>query len=137
MKYNLSNIIEKEQAELKFNNAIVKGSIIELTNPRKKRSITQNAYLHVCISLFGIHFGYSLEEAKTLLKRECSFMIYDKNNVKFLKKTSLLNSKELTDFIDWLRNYSGKQGLYIPTSEQYLTDSHLIDREIEKNKKYL
>ena len=64
-----------------------------------KRTVQQNKYLHVCITIFAIEFGYTLEEAKTLLKRCCDFMRYEKNGNKFLKKTSRLDSGELTKYI--------------------------------------
>ena len=102
-----------------------------------KRTVKQNKYLHVCITIFAIEFGYTLEESKTLLKRLCDFMRYEKNGNKFLKKTSLLDSSELTKFIEWIRNYAGMNGLYIPTSEEYISNRFEIDREIEKSKQYL
>lgn len=137
MKLNLSNTYDKERAKTRLKVLIDKGAKIELTEIKGKRTIRQNSYLHVCISLFAIEFGYTLDEAKTLLKRQCEFMKYSKNGQLFLKRTREMDTKELTEFIEWIRNYSSQQGLYLPTSEEYLLHRFEIDKEIEQNKKYL
>jgi hypothetical protein len=110
---------------------------IELKKIIPKRSISLNSYLHVCISLFAIEFGYTLEESKTLLKRKCSFMVYEKNGIKFLKKTSKLDNLECSKFVEFIRNYASQQGLYIPDANEYLSNKFNIDKEINKNKEYL
>ena len=83
MIYNLENTIEAKKAKLKLESLINSGKQIELKEKRQKRTIKQNSYMHVCIALFGIEFGYDLTESKTLLKRLCPFMIYEKNGNKF------------------------------------------------------
>lgn len=137
MKADLSNNFELKKAETYFNKLKEGRAKIELTKKKEKRTVRQNAYLHVCISLFAIEYGYTLEEAKTLLKRECNFMTYEKNGSKFLKRTRDLDTEKLTHFIEWIRTYSSKNGYYIPTSEEYITNSFEIDRMIEAQKNYL
>ena len=126
-----------KKAELYFKTMVISKFKVELKRILPNRSISLNSYLHVCISLFSIEFGYTLEESKTLLKRKCSFMIYEKNGLKFLKKTSTLNNKECSEFVEFIRNYAGKQNLYIPDAEEYKTNKFNIDKEINKNKEYL
>lgn len=110
---------------------------IELRKIQRPRTLQQNKFLHVCISIYAIETGYTLDEAKTLLKRECGFMVYEKNNQKFLKKTSDMDTKELTDFIEWIRNYAGVHGFYIPSSDDYMRNWEEIEQTIEQNKQYL
>tara|TARA_R110002111_G_scaffold246340_1_gene308920 strand:+ start:199 stop:612 length:414 start_codon:yes stop_codon:yes gene_type:complete len=126
-----------KKAELYFKTMVISNFKIELKRILPNRSISLNSYLHVCISLFSIEFGYNLEESKTLLKRKCSFMIYEKNGLKFLKKTSTLNNKECSEFVEFIRNYAAQQNLYIPDAEEYKTNKFNIDKEINKNKEYL
>ena len=126
-----------KKAELYFKTMVISNFKIELKRILPNRSISLNSYLHVCISLFSIEFGYTLEESKTLLKRKCSFMIYEKNRLKFLKKTSTLNNKECSEFVEFIRNYAAQQNLYIPDAEEYKTNKFNIDKEINKNKEYL
>ena len=111
--------------------------LVELRKILKPRTINQNKFLHVLITLFGIELGYTIEEAKTLLKRNCSFMIYEKKNEQFLRRTRDMNTKELADFITWIRNFAGNQGIYLPTSYDYKRDWTEIERTIESNKHYL
>jgi len=137
MILDTSNSIDRNKAETYFNTLLDNKKKIELKELRPKRTITQNAYLHVCITLFAIDFGYTLEEAKTLLKRESTFMLYEKNDMFFLKRTRDMLTDELTKFIEFIRNYASKQGCYIPTADEYKNDSYSIDKHIDTNKQYL
>ena len=92
--------------------------------------------MHVVISLFGIEFGYTIEEAKTLLKRHFN-LTYQKNDKVFLQRTRDMNTGELSEFIEQIRNYSASQGNYIPSSEEYIENSFEIDKQIGANKTYL
>lgn len=137
MVYDLSNQLESNKALCKLNELIKSGKVIELTEKRKVRTIQQNKYLHVCITLFAVEVGYNLDEAKTELKRACNFMRYEKDGKAFLKRTRDLNTKELTDFIEFIIEFSGVQGIYIPSSEEYLINKTAIDRQIEAQKRFL
>lgn len=136
MKYDLSLPLDKNKARLAFEKHLKKGNKIELKKINPTRSISQNNYLHVCISLAAIHFGYSLEEMKIVFKRE-SNMYYEKFGQKFLLSTADLKVDEMTGFIDYIRTKCGQDGCYIPTSEEYLSNKFSIDREIELQKEYL
>ena len=136
MLYDLQKNTDIEKAKVKFDYLLKKGVLIELTEKRKKRTIQQNKYLHVLFALFGINFGYTIEESKTLIKRELKYY-YKKNEHIFLSKTSEMNTKELTLFIDKFRNYSSKHGLYLPSADEYLMNYAEIEREIINNNLYL
>ncbi len=64
-------------------------------------------------------------------------MTYQKNEKFYLKETKSMDTKEMTDFIDWIRNHSSEEGCYIPTPEEYQTQQFEIDKEIERHKQYL
>jgi hypothetical protein len=64
-------------------------------------------------------------------------MIYEKKGEKHLKESKKLNNKECSEFVEWIRNYSAQNGLYIPDAEEYKTNKFNIDKEINKNKEYL
>lgn len=137
MKFDFKKQFDINKARVYLEKLIKDQSKCDLTKPRETRSLSQNSYLHVCITLYAIEFGYTLMEAKTLLKRDCDFMRYEKHNVTFLKETKKMDSKELTDFIEWIRNYSSVNGCYIPTSDEYLENKFNIDKEIDNYKSYL
>ena len=64
-------------------------------------------------------------------------MVYEKNGEKFLRKTSKLDNNDCSKFVEWIRNYSSQQGLYIPDAEEYKTNKFNIDKEINNFKQYL
>ena len=137
MQLDLTNNIEVKKAENYLSKLIEGKSKIELKKINAKRTLKLNAYLHVCITLYAIHFGYSLYEAKTFLKRECGFMMYEKKGVKYLMQTSKLDSLECSKFVEWIRNFSSQNGCYIPDADEYKNNSYEIDKEINNHKQYL
>ena len=137
MKYDLSKYEDVQKSTLRFTKLKESKAICELKEVKASRTLKQNAYLHVCISIFAIEIGYTLEEAKTHLKRKCSFMRYEKAGELFLKHTATLYTKELTDFIEWIRNYAGQRGIEIPSPDDYLRDRVRIDNYIDECKNFL
>lgn len=137
MIYDTSNQYDRQNAITKIKSLLDKKAVIEVIEKREIRTIKQNAYLHVVFSLFGLHFGYTLRESKKLLKESCDFLIYEKKKRMFVKSTAHLTTKELSEFIEWIRNVSAKQGYYIPTADEYIKEQVRINREIQQNKEYL
>lgn len=137
MKLDLSKEFDRKKSDTYYEKLKYNNDKIELRKIMPIRSVRHNAYLHVCISIYAIEFGYSLNEAKILLKRRCDFMTYEKNGLKFLRETKKMKSDELTKFIEFIRNFSAKEGCYIPTSEEYITNIFDIDKHIESNKTFL
>ncbi len=136
MKFDLNNPVDLARFETRVLSLKLNKKKVELKEIRQNRTIKQNSYLHVVLSLYGIYSGYTLEEAKTLFKRLAG-LVYEKDGNKFLKSTSDMDTKELTDFIEFIREKSAVEGCYIPTSEEYLTNKYSIDKEIDNHKKYL
>ena len=137
MLINPRNPLELKKANTYYEKLVSGGFKFELKKIIKKRSLSINSYLHVCLSIYAIEFGYTLIESKTYLKRTCPFMVYEKNGQKFLKETSKMNNQECAEFVEWVRNYSAKQGLYIPDAEEYKLNRYEIDKEIKNYNKYL
>lgn len=126
MKLDLSKSFDVQKAQEKLDRHIKRGEQIEIKLFRKKRTLKQNAYLHILFTIFGVEFGYSIEEAKTVVKREFGFY-YEKNGMKFLRSTADLNTEELSSFIERFRNFSLEQGCVLPTAEEYLVNQFAID----------
>ena len=100
MIYDTSQELEVNKLLSRLDALLSKKCIIELKEKKKARTVSQNSYLHVCITLFAIESGDNLEDAKQLLKRACHFMhTFDGDKIK-TKLTRDLNKQELTDFID-------------------------------------
>lgn len=143
MKYNLSDQVDQQKAIARFKKLLDDKKKIELKEVKPRRTISQNSYLHVCITLYAIEIGLRVEEAKTQLKRICPFMRYEMTDKKgnshiFLKQTSIMTTKEMTDFIEWIRNHAVTElGAYIPTADEYKERRETIDRTIDQNKEHL
>lgn len=137
MLYNLEVDIDVQRFDFRVNQLKEKKSKIELTEKKAKRTLSQNSYLHVCIATFAISIGNTLSEMKTDLKRECSFMVYTKNGNRYLRSSTDLDTKEMTDWIDWIRNKAGMQGHFIPSPDDYQRNWIQIEKEIQAHKQYL
>jgi hypothetical protein len=137
MKFDLNNTFERNKYDTYSDKLKLSNSKVELKKLGANRTIPLNSYLHVCIDLYAIEFGHTKNEAKTDLKRECHFMRYEKNGKHYLVETSKQTNDECSRFVEWIRNYSSQQGLYIPDAEEYKENKFSIDKEIDKHKTYL
>lgn len=137
MIYDLSKPLEQAKFKEKVNYLYENGAQVELKQVRLKRSLSQNSYFHVVVTLFALEYGEDLDSMKQILKHwRCLYA--DKAGAVVYKKTSKMDSKELTEFIEWVRNKASKDlGLYIPTSEEYLENQAEINRLMYQNQNYL
>lgn len=115
---------------------------VELRKITTPKSINQNGYLHVVITLWAIHFGYTLLEAKVYLKRQYDAahpgsFLYEKNGDRFLRSTASLDTAHTAHFITWIRTQSSMQGHYIHTAEEYLIHKFKVDNHIKSHQEYL
>ena len=136
MLYDLSVTEDKSKFNDKISLYLEMGYKVDLKIVKQKRTIQQNAFLHVLITLFGIEFGYTIEEAKTHLKRSCPFMRYQKNDEWFLKRTSEMNVDEISEFMEWIYNHSAQNGLILPTSESYNNNYAYFNNLMESHKEF-
>lgn len=123
MKYDLSKELDLKKAKAYFANMQVRQKKIELKAIQKPKNLKAQKYLQVCIKYYAEHFGFNIEEAKTILKRASKKMMYEKEGYKFLKSLSDLTEEELSDFIDFVRAYAKENGLYIESSDEHLSRS--------------
>ena len=133
MLLDFSNSIDVGRARAYLDKLVKEKKRCEIKAIRERRTIRQNAYLHVCLGMFCTETGYTVDEAKELfsLQNPDEFR-YAKNGVSFRKPTSEMNTKEMTNFIELIRSMAYDQlGLYIPTSQEYLENQFQIERELE------
>ena len=135
MKYDLSKSYDRQKAREYLSKLIESESKVELKKIHPKRSLSQNSYLHVLFNLWGSEFGYTIDEAKDTVKDALGYtdeaakgnllnQIIPFSRVSVhRKKTSEMDSKELTIFIDKFRDWSADTcGLYLPSSEEFLSE---------------
>jgi hypothetical protein len=117
MKYNTAGLAEKVAAITYFHELVNKNAIIEVKKISPKRSINQNSYLHLIISAFGNHFGYTLEEAKQVYKNlNANIYFYEKNGIRFCRSSADLSVDEMTASIEKFREESAGAGCPLPTA---------------------
>jgi len=141
MKFNLATPLQIGEANALLARLTVDQKIVEIKEVKPRRSLNQNAYLHLLLGAFGSHFGYTLEEAKIIYKDlnkgiyEYEKEIRDKT-LTFTKSSAELTKDEMTQTIDVLRQWSDKAGYPLPTA----TDQawlRQIENEIEQTERYL
>ena len=144
MLYNLDNSYQREQAISKLNLHLKDHHTIEITRKLKKRTQSQNRYIHVLFGLWGCEFGYTLKEAKRVVKEELGYT-YEKEGRTFEQSTAEMNTLELSQFTEKFRNWSagdkdsdGKyEGCYLPSPEDYRNNYTEIDNTLMSHKIYL
>lgn len=138
MKYNLADAKESGAALDYLMTLIKQKKQAEVKILRPARSLNQNSYLHLLLGYFGSHFGYTLDEAKIIYKRDVnpSIYVYEKNKAKFLRSSVDLDTGEMTKTIDRFREFSKEQGLPLPAAENE-AELRSIENEIERAGYYL
>lgn len=137
MKFNLAIDHEEKQAANYINQLKARKSVIEVKRVQLKRSINQNGYLHLLISAFAVHFGYSITEAKAIYKElNADIYCYEKKDRKFWRSSSELSKEEMAKTIDVFMKKSAENGCVLPaaTNQDWLRQ---IENEIERSKYYL
>lgn len=141
MKYDLNNPVEAGQAFAYLAQISAEKKKVEIKVIKPRRSLNQNSYLHLLLGAFGSHFGYTLEEAKTIYKDLNSKIYYYDKEVRgkvhhFSRSSADLDVDEMTKSIDVLREWSDKAGYPLPTAtdQEWLRQ---IENEIERHERYL
>jgi hypothetical protein len=130
MKYDSSKEIDVKRSDAYYAKLKEQKAKFELKKIYEKRSLNQNAYLHVAFAILGDDTGYTVEEVKVVAKREFGrFLVYEKNGERFYRSTSDLNTLEFYEFTDWFRTFSLDQGIYIPTPEEYYENQWLLENQ--------
>lgn len=145
MWYDGNNELHASQARLRLEKMIANGKVFELTEKKPKRSLSQNAYLHVIIGYFAAQTANTLEWVKreyykklvnpdTFIRtKEDRFM----GSVEYLRSSADLDTAEMTLSIDRFRNWSAAEaGIYLPAPDEERL-LQLAQMEIERNKDFL
>lgn len=133
MKFNTQIAAEAQQASGYFNKLIEQKAIVEVKKISPKRSLNQNAYLHLLIAAFGMHFGYDLAEAKQLYKEiNGEIYMYSKKGRVFLRSSADISKEDMAKSIDKFMRKSAEQGCPLPpaTNQEWLRQ---IENEIERS----
>jgi len=131
MKYDLSKSYDQQKVREYLSKLIESESKAELKKIHAKRSTSQNSYLHVLFTLWGSEYGYFVDEAKQTIKHALGYYSLNATGAWIYRRTSTMDTKELTNFIDLFRDWSNVNGLYLPTSKEYQEEKLHFDNLTE------
>lgn len=148
--FNLHNEYERHQFKAYCNKVYeecIKSplGLVEVKKKHRQRSLSQNAYLHVCLGYYASEFGLTLEEVKfDVFKKKCNPDIFKKHRknkrgieVEYIRSSRDLDTLEMTTAIERFRNYSSAvAGLYIPAPNE--TEAlFAAQQQMEKYEEYM
>lgn len=145
MIYNLSNQLDVQNAKTRLELLIKRGCVVELSEKKAKRSLSQNRYLHLLLGYFASQTGNTLEWVKQqYYKKLCNpdLFIGEREDlflgrVKYVRSSADLRTDEMNLSIERFRNWSAAEaGIYLPeaTSEAEIA---ALQVEVERYKTYL
>ncbi len=145
MTYDLTNQLDVQNAKTRLELLIKRGSIVDITEKKQKRTLSQNAYLHLLLGYFASQTGNTLEWVKQqYYKKLCNpdIFIGERDDqflgrVRYVRSSADLRTDEMNLSIERFRNWSASEaGIYLPepTSEAEIA---AIQVEVERYKTYL
>lgn len=137
MLLDLDIQFDRELFEKRSKTVLEKRAKIELTEKRELKSLSQLKYLHVCLKMYGVYVGETLERVKVDLKLECPFMHENYRGYVYLLSSGDLDTLQMTHWIEWIRNNASMKGVYIPSPEEYKRNWMEYEKQIEACKPYL
>lgn len=146
MLFDLSNDLHAENFKKRCNMLYKKKCIVELTEKKPQRTLSQNAYLHAALGYFGLQVGYTIEEVKAwYFKEACNPEMFVRTITdavtgekrKTLRSSADLTTEEMTVAIERFRNWSAdKAGIYIPSPDEHRLVTQM-EIEVQRGKLYL
>lgn len=145
MIYNPKNPLDVKNARLYFDKLIKGDMPFEITKKAGRRSLKQNAYLHLILSYFASLTGNTLDYVKLHLFKivvNPQIFIAEKEDMligrtKYIRSSAELTTDEMTTAIERFRNWSADvASIALPdaTSEEELI---YMQQEVERYKNYL
>jgi hypothetical protein len=137
-RYNLAIVEEAEQAFQYLTTLNGRECEVEIKRVTKRRSLPQNAYLHLLLGMLGLELGYTLEEMKAEYKRTIcpSIYVYEKNGKHFTRSSADLDSEQMMRSIDKLRTWAAERGYELPDAENH-DAMRQLENQVEKGARYL
>lgn len=124
MIYNLNIESKRNEAIQKFKHLIETKSRIELKKLHGKRTLSQNAYLHLILGWFALEVGENLEYVKQIIFKQIVNEKYFKKEVvsvktgeiqEFWLSTANLTKEEMSICTERFRNFASQEaGIYLP-----------------------
>lgn len=125
MIYNLKDQLSRKRFSTRVKALWDAGAVVELTDKRR-RTGSQNAYLHVALGILAMETGNSLESIKQeVFKRKVNpdLFIIEKDDpilghIQTLRSSRDLDKEEMSKAIDRYLKFCADNGVYIPSPEE-------------------
>lgn len=138
MIYDAHLKLDRNRAVERLEYLIQNNKVFEIKEKRKIRSLSQNRYLHLILSWFGLEHGYEMEEVKQEIFKKLvnPDLFYNGTkegivNIELWRSTATLNTEEMTLAIEKFRDFSSKHGCYLPEPKD-LALINEMERELSK-----
>lgn len=143
MLYNYESEFDRNRILLRVTKDLEKKTGLFEYTSKSKRSLKQNSYMHLCIGLFAMEFGLSLEYVKLhYFKVYCNPDIFVRKHNDMLvgevvevRKSRDLTKEEMSLAIERFRKWSEEQGCLLPSPEDKAALNQ-IAADIDKLQKY-
>ena len=125
MIYNLKDQLSRKRFSTRVKALWDAGAVVELTDKRR-RTGSQNAYLHCALGILAMETGNSLESIKQeVFKRRVNpdLFIIEKEDpilghIQTLRSSRDLDKEEMSKAIDRYLKFCADNGVYIPSPEE-------------------
>lgn len=144
--YDLSTDLDRERYRRRVEALLARRALVELSEHRPRRSLSQNAYLHLLLGEFSMQVGCRLEYVKReYFKRACNAELFvrkerdrfTRQEVEVLRSSRDLDTGEMTTSIERFRNWAAEvAGIDLPDAEDRAWLDY-IDREMQHQRIWL
>lgn len=121
MIYRLSDDIDREKATARWDALMKKGATVELSE-KTRRSLSQNAYLHLLLGVLALHIGERMDYVKEAIFKQVinpETFIVRRNGMTYLRSTSKLEKEEMADCITRLKVWALQEyDITLPDSDE-------------------
>lgn len=144
MVYDLDKPLDRKRYKARANYLYQKRGVVILEE-KSKRSLAQNAYLHVLLGILAIDQGEKLKYVKEIYYKRLvnpDIFIIQKNDkilgeVELLRSSTELTKEEMSRSIERLRNWASIElGCYLPSADEKSLIKE-AEMEIERHRSYL
>lgn len=145
MVYDLNTDIDRIRFQRRAETLLEKRVVVELSEKKPKRTIPQNAYLHLLIGEFAMRTGNTMDWVKAeYFKRHCNAELFvrlkqdtlTKREVEVLRSSRDLDTGEMTTAIDRFKKWAAEGGVDLPDAEDKEWLGY-IEREMQHNRDWL
>ncbi len=144
--YDLNTEIDRERYRRRVESLFTKRAVVEVSEHKPRRSLSQNAYLHLLLGEFAMQTGNRLDYVKReYFKRECNAELFvrsevdklTKKEVEVLRSSRDLDTGEMTTAIERFKNWAAETaGIELPDAEDRAWLAY-ISREMQHQQVWL